>query len=108
MRCGNISIDAGKGAATRHHEKEMMINKSKLALIAAVALASIASPLFAQAATTAAHRHHYVHRPVSNGRADVGYRSHASVAPSVDPADDPAMTGGGTAGYNACAGHARC
>lgn len=86
----------------------MMINKSKLALIAAVTLASIASPVFAEAATTTAHRHHYVHRSVSNYRPDAGYRSHASVAPSIDPADDPAMTGGGTAGYNACAGHARC
>lgn len=85
-----------------------MINKSKLALIAAVTLAGIASPVIAQAATTVAHRHHYVHRSASNYRPVAGYRANASVAPAVDPADDPAMTGGGTAGYNACAGHARC
>jgi hypothetical protein len=88
----------------------MMINKSKLALIAAVTLASIASPVFAQTAATTAHRHHYAHRSVSNNRAEPGYRANASVAPSssVNPVDDPALTGGGSAGYNECAGHPRC
>jgi hypothetical protein len=85
-----------------------MINKSKLAFIAAAALASIASPVLAQAATTAAHRHHYTHRSVYNNRTDAGYRAHAGVAPAANPVDDPSMTGGGNAGYNACAGHPRC
>jgi hypothetical protein len=89
-----------------------MTNKSKLACVAAIALATMASPVFAQTATTAPHRHHYVQRPVYNARADRGYRANASVmppaGPAANPVDDPAMTGGGNMGYNACAGHARC
>jgi hypothetical protein len=86
----------------------MMINKSKIAVIAAVTLASIASPIFAQAATTVAHRNHYVHRPVLNYQPEAGYRANARVAPSSDPVNDPGMTGGGSAGYNVCAGHPAC
>lgn len=85
-----------------------MINKSKLAVIAAVAAASMALPVVAQAATTTVHRHHHVHRTVANQPASAGYRANAAVAPAVDPVDDPSMTGGGTPGYNACAGHPRC
>jgi hypothetical protein len=89
-----------------------MTNKSKLACAAAFALASIASPLFAQAATTTAHRHHYVHRPVYSSRTAAGYRANAAIRPSAGPAanpvNDPAMTGGGSAGYNVCAGHPAC
>lgn len=78
-----------------------MINKSKLAFIAAVALASIASPAFAQAATAASHPHLYApDRPVYN------YAPNAGAVPN--PVDNPATTGGGSMGYNACAGHARC
>jgi hypothetical protein len=88
---------------------KMIINKSKLAVIAAVAAASIALPVLAQAATTTAHRHrHHAHRTVATQPAAPGYRANAAVAPSVNPVDDPSMTGGGTAGYNACAGHPRC
>jgi cell division septation protein DedD len=85
----------------------MMINKSKFAFIAAVALASIALPAFAQAAP-AAHRHRYAHRAVSNSPADAGYRANARVAPAASPVDDPASTGGGSSGYNWCAGHPQC
>lgn len=87
----------------------MMINKSKLAFVVAIALTSIALPAFAQTSTTAVHRHHYAHRrPVQDN--SLGARAYGSIpgpAPS-DPADDPAMTGGGNMGFNACAGHARC
>jgi hypothetical protein len=76
-----------------------MINTSKFAFIAAVALASIASPAFSQTATTT----HY-------GRFNGPDRPVYPYAPNahVDPSDDPALAGGGSPGYNACTGHARC
>jgi hypothetical protein len=87
-----------------------MNNKSKIALLAVVAFATIASPAFAQDATTVAYRHHHAHRPVNNDRQ--GYRANARVSPpnnpTGNPVDDPAMTGGGSMGYNACAGHPSC
>jgi hypothetical protein len=85
-----------------------MNNKSKLALLAVAALATIASPAFAQEAPSVAYRHHYSHRPVNNDRP--GYRANARVAPTGNgnPVNDPAMTGGGSMGYNACAGHPAC
>jgi hypothetical protein len=76
-----------------------MINTSKLAFAAAVALTSIASPAFAH---TTVYRHHHRYRQVHN------YRPDPRPAQTIDPVDDPAMTGGGSAGYNACAGHPRC
>jgi hypothetical protein len=76
-----------------------MINTSRLALAAAIALTSIASPAFAH---TTVHRHRHRYRRVYN------YRPDPRPAPRLDPVDDPAMTGGGSAGYNACAGHPRC
>jgi type III secretory pathway component EscS len=89
-----------------------MANKLKLACVAAVVLATAASPVFAQTATTTAHRHHYVQRQVYGSRADRGYQANASVAPpagsTVKPVDNPALTGGGSAGYNVCAGHPAC
>jgi hypothetical protein len=89
-----------------------MSNKLKFACVAALALASVASPAFAQAATTTAHRHHSMHRPVHSSRANSGYGAYGSIAPAagpaVNPTDDPTMTGGGSAGYNVCAGHPRC
>lgn len=75
-----------------------MINTSKLALIAAVALASVALPVFAHATT---YRHHHAHRIYN-------YRSEAADPPALNPVDNPAMTGGGSEGYNECAGHPRC
>jgi hypothetical protein len=87
-----------------------MINKTKLAFIAAVALSSIASPAFAY--TTAHHRHDYAHRAFYNYRPDAGYRANAAVVPAAgpvdNPVDNPATTGGGSMGYNACAGHPSC
>jgi hypothetical protein len=81
-----------------------MMIKKKLAFVAAtVALASVASPVFA---TTWAHRHHYAHRHVYNYRGNPGYQANASIGPAADP-DGPALTGGGSPGYNKCAGHAR-
>lgn len=76
-----------------------MINTSKLAFVAAMALTTIASPALAH---TTVYRHHHRHRRVYN------YRPDPRPAPALDPVDDPAMTGGGSAGYNACAGHPRC
>jgi hypothetical protein len=86
-----------------------MNNKSKLALLAILVLATIASPAFAQDVTSVAYRHHYAHRLVNNDRP--GYRANARVAPTGNPGNpvnDPAMTGGGSMGYNACAGHPAC
>jgi hypothetical protein len=77
-----------------------MINMSKFALIAAVALASVSPFALVYAATSYRHRH--VHRPVYH------YRSEAVDPPALNPVDDPAMTGGGSMGYNECAGHPRC
>jgi hypothetical protein len=77
-----------------------MINTSKLAFAAVVALTSIASPAFAH---TIVHRHHH-HRY----RRVYNYQPDPRPTPVIDPVDDPAMTGGGSAGYNACAGHPRC
>jgi hypothetical protein len=76
-----------------------MINTSKLAIVAAVALASIAPPAFAHTH----HRHHARHFY----SADAGYRANASVKPAVD-SDDPALTGGGSMGFNKCGGHPSC
>ena len=61
-----------------------MINKSKLALIAAIAVIGIASPALAQS------------------RYDSGREAYAMVPfnPTIAPANDPAATGGGSAGYN--------
>jgi hypothetical protein len=63
-----------------------MIKTSKLMLIAAIAAASIASPVFAQSR--------------DNGRD--AYDMYDMVPPhaSVSPATDPAYTGGGSSGYN--------
>ena len=76
-----------------------MFNTSKLVLATAVALTSIGSPVFAHATV---HRQRYGHRRVYN------YRPDPRPAPVANPVDDPAMTGGGSEGYNACAGHPRC
>lgn len=86
-----------------------MIDKSKFAFMAAVALLSIASPALAWTARTAPHRHVYhfaPNRPVYNYAPDLGV---ASPSNGVDnPVDNPATTGGGSMGYNACAGHPSC
>jgi hypothetical protein len=80
----------------------MMINTSKLALVAAVALASIAPPALAHTV----HRHHYAHRHVYS--ADAGYQANASVKPAAVDSDDPSLTGGGSLGFNKCGGHPAC
>ena len=90
----------GRGAVTPQPRERKMINTLKFVFIAAVALAGIASPAFAQ--TEAHHRHGYAPEAVYNHRSD------AAFAPALNPADDPATTGGGSVGYNACTGHARC
>lgn len=79
-----------------------MISKSKVTLVA-VALASVASLAFAGTAM-AAHRHHHAPRHVYN--ADAGYRANAAVTPVNS--DDPALTGGGSLGFNKCGGHPAC
>jgi hypothetical protein len=82
--------------------EEMMISKSKLALVTAVALTGIAAPVFAHAMPMHRHRHHHAQRRIYN------YRPVAVDPPAINPWDDPAMTGGGSEGYNECAGHPRC
>jgi hypothetical protein len=78
----------------------MIINKSKLAFMAALALASIVSPAFAQTDGTAHQRHLYDYAP----GAGPGPASHL---PSHS-VDNPSTAGGGSMGYNECAGHPRC
>lgn len=76
-----------------------MSNKLKLAIVTAIALASVPSAAFAQNYRMAPHR------PLYN------YAAPRSVAPDhPDPhaVDEPSLTGGGTEGYNECAGHPRC
>jgi hypothetical protein len=85
-----------------------MLIKSKAGVVAAAVLASVASLVLSQTAATAAHRHHYTHRHVYNYRADTGYQANAAVRPTVDPVNDPTLTGGGSPGYNVCAGHPTC
>ena len=81
-----------------------MINKSKLALITAVGITAvglaIASPAFAQPVRSEHHRHIYNYVPNQQIAPGPGAAS--------NPLDDPSMTGGGSAGYNACGGHPRC
>lgn len=80
-----------------------MINKSKLAFVAAVALASVASPALAWAPRTAHHQHLYNYAP------NQPLYNYAPEPSGVhNPVNNPATTGGGTTGYNACAGHPSC
>jgi hypothetical protein len=73
-----------------------MITVSKLILSAAVAAVSIATPALAahKGKPTSAYHNEYVARS-SQGS---GVRAFASVPRAVD---DPAVTGGGSIGYNA-------
>jgi hypothetical protein len=73
-----------------------MITVSKLILGAAIAAMSIATPALAahKGKPTSAHHNGYVGRS-SQGS---GVRAFASVPRAVD---DPAVTGGGSIGYNA-------
>lgn len=80
-----------------------MSNKSKFAFVAAVTLATLASPAFAWTARTTPHRHLYNYvpdGPVYN------YAPDPSGVP--DPVNNPSTTGGGSLGYNKCAGHPSC
>jgi hypothetical protein len=81
-------------------EKDKMITKTKLALIAAIGLASVATPAFAY---TVHHHHYYAHRY------NAGYRANANVdSGAAINSDDPSLTGGGSLGYNKCGGHPAC
>lgn len=82
----------------------MTINTSKLAVTAAVALATIGSPAFA------AHRHHHYvsNRPVYTDYARNPGAHAQDALPASNPTDDPALTGGGSLGYNKCGGHPAC
>jgi hypothetical protein len=86
-----------------------VVNKSRLALITALALASVASPALSRTATTVHHRRIQVpdRSPIYNYVPDQPVYNYIPPA-KVDPSDDPALTGGGSPGYNACTGHARC
>jgi opacity protein-like surface antigen len=72
-----------------------MANVSKLMLGAAIAAVSIASPALAahKAKPISAHQNGYV----AQSNQGSGARAFASVPRSVD---DPAVTGGGSIGYN--------
>lgn len=75
-----------------------MANVSKVILGVAIAVVSIASPAFAQYASQSGpsiSAHHSKHFRISSHRN--GSRAFASVPRSVD---DPALTGGGSIGYN--------
>lgn len=69
--------------------------KTKLAFLAAITVATIATPAFAgNDETTAAKLDEVV--------LNTGSASTANTAPRlIADADDPAMTGGGSSGYNA-------
>jgi hypothetical protein len=80
-----------------------MIRISSLALAAGLAAAAIASPAFAQSyaaapatTTTAAASHHAKVAARQSGLNAFAMVPHQS---SADP-NDPALTGGGSAGYN--------
>jgi hypothetical protein len=62
-------------------QEKTMITKTKLALIVAIATVGIASPVLAQIR-------------------DSGKDAYAMVPPTASSANDPAATGGGSAGYN--------
>jgi opacity protein-like surface antigen len=72
-----------------------MANVSKLMLAAAIAAVSIASPALAahKGKPISAHQNGYV----AQSNQGSGARAFASVPRSVD---DPAVTGGGSIGYN--------
>ena len=72
-----------------------MANVSKVILRAAIAAVSIASPALAapKGKSTSAHQNGYV----TQSNQGSGVRAFASVPRS---ADDPAVTGGGSSGYN--------
>jgi hypothetical protein len=73
-----------------------MANVSKMILCAAIAAVSIASPALAahKGKPISSHQNGYV-KQSNQGR---GVRAFASVPRAVD---DPAVTGGGSLGYNA-------
>jgi hypothetical protein len=75
-----------------------MANVSKVILGVAIAAVSIAPPAFAQYASQSSpsiSAHHGKHLRISSHRS--GSRAFASAPRSVD---DPAVTGGGSVGYN--------
>jgi hypothetical protein len=86
-----------------------MINTSKLAFVAAIALASIASPALAQSAWTTGTASNRARAGYStpNGYNEYsypqssGYGSYAMVPPRTDGNRySPAANGGGSTGYN--------
>jgi hypothetical protein len=111
------------------NQEKTMINKSKLALIAAVAVVSIASPAFAQSSHGAQVTGSASNRADINGGyyapdfgSQNGLSAYAEISPtygriarprtglhafamapgalSGSAVDDPALTGGGSHGYN--------
>jgi hypothetical protein len=84
----------------------MMINKWKFAFMVAVALSSMASPAFARVARTAPHRRVYNFAPDRPAYGANDYAPDPGVASPSDPVNNPAMSGGGSMGYNKYMGHA--
>jgi len=107
-----------------------MINKSKLGGLALVAMMGIATPAFAQnlatdtigaygrnspQATAVAGGSRGLHASVPQHRSNVApdrplynLAPNAGIVSPANPIDNPSLTGGGSAGYNECAGHPRC
>jgi hypothetical protein len=80
-----------------------MINKAKLALIAAVAAVSVVSPALAQAGVHHARRnglHAYAMEPQHARRTTLDPYAMEPRAQSDFDSDSPAATGGGSVGYN--------
>jgi hypothetical protein len=97
--CGNV-IQSSVHRMTRQppcfRGKQTMANVSRLIIGAAIAAVSVATPALAahKGKPVSAHQNGYVIRS-SQGS---GVRAFASVPRAVD---DPAVTGGGSLGYNA-------
>jgi hypothetical protein len=80
-----------------------MINKAKLALIAAVAAVSVAAPALAQAGVHHVRRnglHAYAMEPQHARRTTLDPYAMEPRAQSDFYSDSPAATGGGSIGYN--------
>lgn len=81
---------------------------SKFAFVAAVALASVAPPALAQSSRTVHHRHVYNYAPGQRAYDYVPNAGTSNTGTVDKPVDNPVTTGGGSMGYNQCAGHPSC
>jgi hypothetical protein len=81
-----------------------MNSKSKLAVLAAVALIGIATPAFAQSTSANTYRWHSLQaarlQHVPRARVRSGLRAFGMVPGAAFGSDNPSATGGGSIGYN--------